>query len=644
MDVGVYNSLLGKSYGEIASDSRSQHKSQGFGVARQRGQAFEYFETTAGDAPKNSLMDGVDTTWTRVKEEEENRNKILNKTHQTVAVRYVTDDTELSNETTVIQKKLSDIISSYDFEHPEYSVDSLVSVVNLIQRSLNIDDYWRKQKLAEIQNIIFNCAGLFAEATTNSEYAVLGDSLEVQFTINKRTNSNINLASIRMNNFDSSVNYLLPVNQNVSVSKTYFVPKGKEVTQPYWLAKPMEKGSFNVDDQLLIGKAQNDPDYAATFVFDINGTKFFVTKPVQYKHTDPVKGELYEPLVVIPPLIVSLSPSIVLTNVKPGNEMTNNPSLKIEYKSNFNGRQIPVTVNVNQGTSIISTKDTMVDFEKGKIYTLIVPIKKIIHKNDGNELTADVFLTANGHKNLYTHFVKLIRYEHIPDIHYFYRDQVKLVNDEVKTEGKNIGYIIGAGDKVPQTLEELGYNVKILNPNDITDENLRQFDAIIAGVRVYNVNDWMSTKYDILMRYIQNGGNYIVQYNTRNFVSNVPAKIGPYPFVVSGTRVTDENADVHVLLPDNPVLNYPNKITSKDFEGWIQERSIYHADQTDSHYEAPLGIHDANEPESNGSLIIAKYGKGNFVYTGLVFFRELPAGVSGAYRLMANLIALPKNK
>jgi len=190
----------------------------------------------------------------------------------------------------------------------------------------------------------------------------------------------------------------------------------------------------------------------------------------------------------------------------------------------------------------------------------------------------------------------------------------------------------------------MGYNVKILNPSDITDQNLEQFDAVIAGVRVYNVDDWMKTKYDVLMHYIQNGGNYIVQYNTRNFISNVPAQIGPYPFGVSGTRVTDENADMHILLPDNPVLNYPNKITSKDFQGWIQERSIYHADQIDSHYETPIGIHDPNEPESNGSLIIAKYGKGNFVYTGLVFFRELPAAVPGTYRLMANLIALPKNK
>ena len=146
------------------------------------------------------------------------------------------------------------------------------------------------------------------------------------------------------------------------------------------------------------------------------------------------------------------------------------------------------------------------------------------------------------------------------------------------------------------------------------------------------------------MNYVQDGGNLIVQYNTNNQIGAVKANIGPYNFTISRTRVTEENAAVHILLPDNSALNYPNKITDADFKNWIQERSTYHAEQLDSHYEAPLGMHDVNEAESNGALIIAKYGKGNFAYAGIVFFRELPAGVSGAYRLMANLIALPQNK
>ena len=191
----------------------------------------------------------------------------------------------------------------------------------------------------------------------------------------------------------------------------------------------------------------------------------------------------------------------------------------------------------------------------------------------------------------------------------------------------------------------MGYDVTTLTQADINDETLKKFDAIITGIRAYNLYEYLSDKNDVLMRYVKNGGNMIVQYMKSNQVGNKNITVGPYPFKVSsGSRITEEDAKVDFLLPDNPALNYPNKITEKDFDGWIQERSTYQAVQLDPHYETPLGMHDTDEEQSNGSLAIAKYGKGNFVYASLVFFRQLPAGVPGAYRLMANLIALPKNK
>ena len=209
--------------------------------------------------------------------------------------------------------------------------------------------------------------------------------------------------------------------------------------------------------------------------------------------------------------------------------------------------------------------------------------------------------------------------------------------------GKSIGYIPGAGDKVPQALEQMGYKVTMLKESDITASNIKQFDAIITGIRAYNTNDWMSNVYETLMQYVNDGGVLLTQYNTSNFISNIKGKIGPYPFNISRTRITDENAKVNFLLPNHPALNYPNKITEKDFEGWIQERSIYHAEKIDSNYQRIFSMNDAGEKADEGSLIIGNYGKGKFVYTGLVFFRELPAGVPGAYRLFANLIARPPN-
>ena len=215
---------------------------------------------------------------------------------------------------------------------------------------------------------------------------------------------------------------------------------------------------------------------------------------------------------------------------------------------------------------------------------------------------------------------------------------------DLKTAGKKIGYIEGAGDYIPEALQQMGYEVTILTDNNLAGSNLSQYDAIITGVRAYNIKTSLLTYYNKLMKYIENGGNLIVQYNTSDQVGTARAKIGPYPFSISRTRVTDENAAIRVLDPAHSLLNYPNKITDKDFEGWVQERSIYHAGNRDSHYETIFAMHDEGENEDAGSLITTKYGKGNFVYTGLVFFRELPAGVPGAYRLLANLIALNHKK
>jgi len=212
---------------------------------------------------------------------------------------------------------------------------------------------------------------------------------------------------------------------------------------------------------------------------------------------------------------------------------------------------------------------------------------------------------------------------------------------DLKTAGRRVGYITGAGDKVPQALEQMGYEVVLLGENDLQDANIKNLDAIVTGVRAYNTNAWLSNASTVLNNYVNEGGVLLVQYNTNNNAGPLRQKMGPYPFTLGRNRITDETAVVNFLVPNDPVLNYPNKITQKDFEGWIQERSIYHAENIDSNYRKIFGMKDPGEPESDGSLIVADYGKGRFIYTGIVFFRELPAGVPGAYRLLANLLAKP---
>jgi hypothetical protein len=257
----------------------------------------------------------------------------------------------------------------------------------------------------------------------------------------------------------------------------------------------------------------------------------------------------------------------------------------------------------------------------------------------------NVSVTVTNKKGqIYSGERKQIKYDHVPSIIYFKDAKANLVQIDLKTYGKKIGYITGAGDKVPEALEQMGYEVTLLSDKELSKNNLSQFDAIITGVRAYNTHPWMNKHFDKLMKYVNDGGNMIVQYNTSNQIGPVKAKIGPYPFAITRNRVTDENAPMKMLNPEHPVFTFPNKITADDFTGWKQERSIYHASDTSGKFEKLIGMADPGERSDDGSLLVAKYGKGWFTYTGLVFFRELPAGVPGAYRLLANIIALNKKK
>lgn len=601
IDIGGYNALLGKSYGEMGGDARTMHKSQGEGRPRRRGQSFEYFVTTGGDAAKNNLLDGVVTGWKRI------------------------------NTDGAIEIMINNIIRHYKSDAPELSVPDLVKLYQSIK--LLPAENWINKKLDEVQQLIEECSGLFVEATSSQPNVVQGDTLKINFTLNKREDVNATLKKISVDSFDSSFSNLLSTNQNFNFTKTLFIADNKKISQPYWLEYPLTGGTFDVRDQTQIGKAENDPSFEATFLININGEDFIIKRPVQYRVIDPVKGDVYQPIPVLPKVELSFTKDNFIS--------LNNASVKVEAKIKSNSTK---TAELLQ-PAIQYSKNWKVNSDNSGF--------NINHNKEDNWIQN--FIPLSGDMNIneeillrtfdnkYDSYTKIIYYDHIPAITYFPKAKANLVKLDIKIIGKKIGYIIGAGDKVPQALEAMGYEVKTLSEADITDDNLQQFDAIITGIRAYNIHEYLSNKNDVLMRYVKNGGNLIVQYLKSNQVANTKVKVGPYPFMVSpSSRVTEEDATVNFLLLQHPVLNYPNKITKKDFEGWTQERSTYQAVQLDEHYATPLGMHDTDEKESNGSLAIAKYGKGNFVYASLVFFRQLPAGVPGAYRLMANLIALGK--
>ncbi|MBA2762160.1 MAG: PIG-L family deacetylase [Segetibacter sp.] len=602
IEVGGYNALLGKSYGEMGGEARSMHKSQGEGRPRRRGQITEFFAAIGGEPAKNDLMDGIVYDWKRLEDGAR------------------------------IETMINNIISNYKFEQPELSVPALVKLYQSI-KSLP-ESKWRNKKLEETQTIIEACAALFTEATSNQENVVQGDRFNVNFFVNKRSKANASIKNIRLEGFDTSFSVALENNQNITFNKTLPVAENKNISQPYWLQYPLLEGSFDVRDQTLIGKAENDPSFHATFTVGIEDVDFIINRPVQYKVTDPVKGEVYQPVAVLPKVelnyakenFVSLNGTPVkgLLHFKSNLRDTSSYSINPQYSKNWSVDNPSIKYAANSNLENYSV-------------TTFTSATKDINTTEPATLT-----TKDGKYNGYT---KVIAYDHIPTITYFPKAKANLVKLEIKTAGKNIGYIEGAGDKVPDALTAMGYNVTFLNEYNITEDNLKNYDAIVVGVRAYNIYEYLTNKNDVFNRYVENGGNLIVQYMKSNQVGLRKINVGPYPFSVStGSRITEENAKVKFLMPDHPALNYPNKITDKDFEGWVQERSTYQVDQSDEHYEKLLSMNDTGEKESNGSLVIAKYGKGNFAYVSLVLFRQLPAGVPGAYRLMANLIGLPKNK
>jgi LmbE family N-acetylglucosaminyl deacetylase len=589
IDVGGYNPLLGESYGEIAAKSRSQHKTQGFGVASSRGTQLEYFKTIKGPAPQTTLMDGVDTTWQRVNDE-------------------------------AMQTTVQQLINDFSFQHPQNSLPQLVNIYKTLQNSPQ--GYWRDQKIEQVKQIIKECAGLYMEATTRTMFAVQGDSLQVNFVADNRLGANVKISSILVRDKTFSFDDQLPVDENVSHSITVLIPSDAQISQPYWLVEPMNKGSYNVSDQTLIGKPQNDPQ-SVQVNLSINGQELSYTIPVQYKSNDPVKGETFEPLFVIPKIEVESNPELALAiNDKPVN---------IEVKTINNvSEKNNVKLKNEHSQNVIQTKSG-----EGSFYSI---------KNPGVKNSELIDWSASDGNENYDSYKTIIEYPHIPNIIYFKKATSKLVSIDLKISGKKIGYIPGAGDKVPDALQKMGYQVTMLSAKDITANNLKQYDAIVTGVRAYNIFQWLNDSYNTLMNYVKDGGVLLVQYNTNNNIGPLKAKIGPYPFTISRTRVTDENADVKFVHPGNSLMNYPNKISQKDFDNWIQERSTYQAENYEKNYKTLFAMHDAHEAATEGSLIYTDYGKGRFVYSGLVFFRELPAGVPGAFRLFANLIAKPTTK
>lgn len=610
MDCGGYNALLGKSYGEMSAESRSKHSSQGFGVPAQRGTAFEYFETIKGSKPVNDLMDGV-----------------------TIGAEAIT----FSNPEHLRQYRqyLKDAVQSFSPLAPYQSVPILQKIEDLL--TLAEPSALVQYKKSQLQSIILQASGIFMEATVREQQLVAGDTAQITFAIINRNGLPMKSAAADFSLYPSHHTQVkfkdTTANKLVQEIRKVYVPVQASVSQPYWLhAAP--NGLFTVDNQAL----RNLPETkypVVLFSFTLHGKLYQWPLPLRYKFTDPTKGEIYQPAYITTPVDVLLEPAQILQQASGS---TRAVQVKLQFNSNFNDS---LKVLLHAGKKSFTVGREYLKLNKGQIWQATYPLPAGIEK--GAAMYASVqsrsFASIEHPEGNQQSALKIIRYPHIPDQVYHQRDSVQLLNMDLKISGKRIGYISGAGDKVADALSIMGYEVDYLQQSDMTREKLKMYDAVVTGIRAYNIHDWLYDVYPVLMEYVHGGGVLLVQYNTNNRIAPLKAQIGPYPFTVTRNRITDEHSPVTMQPAQHRVFNHPNTITAADFEGWVQERSVYHAGDIDPAYTSLLSMNDPGEKPLPGALIVATHGSGKFVYTGLSLFRQLPAGVPGAFRLLANLLA-----
>ncbi|MFS4416859.1 PIG-L family deacetylase [Maribacter sp. 2307ULW6-5] len=602
VDTGTYYPMLGKSNNEIAALASSQHLCQGFGRLSSRGSQQEYLELLKGDLPadKSNLFEGIDTSWTRI------------------------------DGGAAIGEILEGVENNFNFKDPSVHLPELVRAYSLLQDSR--DKHWKRLKSAEIKDIITAITGLFLEGTAASAYANPGEEVVFNVTALNRSKANLSLAGIAVNGkWVAQETVSLPNNIAVTREIPVTLPEDTSYTSPYWLTEEGSLGSYTVTDASFIGKPETPRAFHITYNIKVGETIVPITKAVVHKYARPDKGELYEPFEVVPQATVGIQDKVIIF-------------------SNGNAKQIPVTVKAHadkvSGTlhlkigpewGLDKTSQPFAIAKKGDEQTLFF---NLMPPSSESEVYLRPQLEING--NIIDKEMVRIAYDHVPTQTVLLPSKSKVVRLDIKTAGKHIGYIMGAGDKVPLSLEQMGYHVTLVDPGNIAAGTLNEYDAVILGIRAYNVVQELQFKQRFILDYAKSGGTVIVQYNTANRWGDQFEGIAPYPLNISRDRVTDEASEVAILAQEHPIIHWPNPILTTDFNGWVQERGLYFPNEWADQFTPILQMRDEGEDWKKGSLLVAPYGKGHYIYTGLSFFRELPAGVPGAYKLFANMISLGK--
>lgn len=607
IDAGVYFPLMGKSNTEIAAESRSMHQCQGMGNTGTRGSQIEYLKILKGDFNKGStdVMEGVNTSWSRVKGGE------------------------------AIGSMLDDVIRDFDLGNPGASAPALAKVLAAIQSLPN--GYWKKIKATECIELIKGCLGLFVEIKADVPTAVPGATVKCKAEVIQRMGKPIAFEGIDVANGLLNLLYVykndgdLVVNEKINWDFDLVIPENAKVSNPYWLESKGSLGMYDVPDQSLRGQPESAPAFVAKYMIAMDGVRFSIEEPIIFKKTDPVKGEIYRPFYLTEPATLSIQEKVVVF----ADDASQLINIKVKaLADNVKGK---VKIKLPNGWTCATMEQNFDLAQNGEASNLQFAIKPPAGQSEGN-VSAKIVM---GENEIAGELIN-IEYDHIPAQQVLKPAQSRIVKLDIQKVGTYVGYIMGAGDKVPASLEQIGYTVDLLDVNNLSLEKLSTYNAVIVGIRAFNTEPSLKFGVRTLHEYVKQGGNVIVQYNTNRRM--VTKEIAPYLLKLSRDRVSVEEAEIRILTKEHPVLNIPNVISQKDFDGWVQERGLYFANEWAPEFTPILSANDPGEDPKDGGLMVAPYGKGYFIYTGYSWFRQLPAGVPGAYRLFANMISLGQDQ
>ncbi len=602
LDAGVFDPILGRSYGEIAGASRSQHRSQAMGSAERRGAQRNWFFVVAGEPAAKDIFEGIDTSWNRVGGED-------------------------------VGAILREASKTLDIENPAKSIPLLIKARKRIAAMKN---EWAAPKLKEIDEAIALCAGVHAELTAQRFQAIPGGPLALTASLINRTQVPIWFEKVTIEGLPDALNNStreqLPANNALVRDFPVTIPKTQPYTALYWLANAKNGPLYDVKDQKLIGLPDNPALLSARFTVTVEGEQIELLRPLFHRYVDRVYGELTRPVVVVPPVAVSMpESSFIAADSRPR-------TVEVALRANAVQQSGTVKLIAPAGWKIEPASQAFklgdAGEERTAKFSVTPPMKESVGELKAVATVGGVDITQG---------VEVISYPHIPPQTLFPRAVARLVRSDIKTVAKRIGYVMGAGDEVPAVLKQLGMEVTMLAADDIARGDLAKYDTIVTGVRAWNTRADLRANQQRLLDFMTAGGTVVVQYNVQEggFFGGDPKlleKMGPYPMKLSRDRVTVEEAPIKYPDPNHPLLKRPNVIAAADWDGWVQERGLYFASEWDPKYQALFECNDPGEPPMKGGTLVTKYGKGAYVFTAFAWFRQLPAGVPGGIRIFTNLL------